>query len=62
MAKGPTRNTNIAKVMGSPKPWAGPGGTQVNRRVEKQPTGTKSSSKTASTNRTPTGRSIAGNW
>jgi hypothetical protein len=53
-----TRNTNIAKVMGSPKPWAGPGGTQVNHRVDKQPAGTKSSSKSPKTNRLPG----AGNW
>lgn len=37
-------------------------GTPVSRRTVAQPKGTKSGSKTASTNRTPTGRSVAGNW
>lgn len=37
-------------------------GVAIHRTTVAQPKGTKSGSKTASTNRTPTGRSVAGNW
>lgn len=38
------------------------GGTPVTRTVVKGSDNRKPSTKTASTNRTPTGRSVAGNW
>ena len=37
-------------------------GTPISRSTVAPPKGTKSGSRTASTNRTPTGRSVAGNW
>lgn len=56
------RNTNYNKVLGNPNAGPSGGGTPITRRTVPAPKGTKSGSKTTSTNRTPTGRSVAGNW
>ena len=59
MAKTPYRavvGTGIANQVGKGA------GTPVSRTTCPLPKGTKSSSKSPSTNRTPTGRSVAGNW
>lgn len=37
-------------------------GTPVTRTVMPQPKGTKATTRSPGTNRTPTGRSIGGNW
>ena len=46
--------TGIANQVGT--------GTPVSRTVSGPPKDAKNTARTASTNRTPTGRSVAGNW
>ena len=60
MAKSP--KMPYSALLGNPSTGPGGGGTPISRTTIAQPKGTKSGSKTAATNRTPTGRSIAGNW
>lgn len=54
--------TPYSAVLGHGTGSTGGGGTPVTRTVVKGSDNRKPSSKTASTNRTPTGRSTGGNW
>lgn len=62
MAQKPKNPYSAVLGQGIPNQVAPGAGTPITRTTCPQPRGTKSGSKTTSTNRTPTGRSIAGNW